>query len=908
MKKKYYFMALATLMMGACSEDTGLEGGGGNSSLPAIDGRTELKFTLSGLGGGVVPYAPVATEAENELQTLDVFVFNRDTLPDGTPKADADGKVNYHLEEIFKFGTGGTALGDAGSNKTASITINGDNMKYFYFVANARISGQEIASLSEYELNKTDTAAFFASLTNRLGSKLICPLVMSATREFNLKDSVANNKTGPYTIDLKRVVARFDINNVAKDSKFYIHSIKIKHARRQAFIFPHDTTYMPAEGLTDLDPINFLDLPEANIGTTRSAFYMYPSPVADDAFLELTGTTDAAGLYKLTYPVKFQKVQDKDAVNDVPIVANNYYVLNLKAVGVNEIDATLTVQDWGKNDTVNSAGGYGSMLLTLDPTEARTDVSLNKNTLNLPAETFVAPGDSAVKILVQADSKWEIETTSVPDWLEVTLGDETDGVAKELTVKAKTSNANGDDARIARVILKNSKRPSITQTLIVQQATNTENFIKLVAEGLYDGVLNVTGRDMTPSSADGVQTIKVAVTSSLATAASDWTADVTGTDGTGTPDWIALTQEAAPAGYSVTGASGSLLVLTIQPNPTLDPRSAMVTLQVDADHKRSFIVTQAKQSLGSIDISGSQIENITYTRDAETGNITLDMAGSVAIGTKGYSLKVKATSAWKVTVPAEATWITVPAFETDALTDGRFYIEIPRNDTKTTRSAVLVVENTLDNTIKKEVTINQSGDIYVIADNLVEETAAAVSVAKTIAVTTNADAITAEKSADSDWLTVNVNGKNIEYTVTENTTFATRTATVTVTGDADEASKKEITFTQAAATLVFDVKEGNDNTGTAVSGALTDIAQDDTTTEQQVYVDTNGAWTATKDDAAGWLDINPATGSAAAAIAIKANATNDAAEDRTATVTITSDVDGSKTVSFTVTQKGTGAI
>lgn len=895
-------MALASVMLGACSEDAVVEKGGGDSSLPAVNSRTEIKFTLGGIGGGVVPYAPIATEAENELKTLDVFVFNRDTLPDGSPKTDADGKVNYHLEEVFKFGEGGTAITDDGSKKTASITVNGQNLKYFFFVANAR----DVASMAMYELNKTDTAEFFSKLTDRLNTKLVCPLIMSATRQFNLKDSIDNSKTGPYTIDLKRIVARFDINNVAKDSKFYIHTVRIQNARTQSFLFPQDTLYMPTEGLVTLAGIDYRVLDNANLGMTRSAFYMYPSPVADNASLILEGARNADGTDPVDYAIKFQKQQDLNKANDVDIQANYYYVLNLEAVGMNEIGGTLQAIKWGDNDTINIDGGLGSLALSLDTAETRTGVSLVKNLLTLPAEVFAGadPGDTdPVKIAIDADSEWELDAATVPDWLQVALTDDADGVARTLTVKALTANTNGDAPRKAVVVLKNVLRPSITQALVVEQAVNPDNYIKLQADNFDNGVLSVAG--ILPDTPDGVRTVKMTVTTAASAAGvtGSWSADVTNLDGTPLASaWIALSKEAAPVSYAAVdnGASGELLVLTIQPSKELVSRSAMVTIQLSADYKRTFVVTQDKQNLGNIILSGIDV-------DPATGNGTLEVAGN-GTSAEGVRVGVKAATAWKVEVPADATWITVPDFKVSALKDKAFYIVAGKNESGSERTAVVTVQNTIDPNIKQEITVTQGIPVTLtLGSETVTETVAAIETAKTISVTTNADAWEVTPDASAAWLTVakNADGDAIEYTMTENTDFTDRTATVTVTaGDVT----KTIAFTQSGITLTWAVKEGADDTGTEVSGAVTGKISQDGATGVSVYVSTNGGWTASASPDAAWVTLSVAGGDAAGAITLTASEANADAADRTASVTITSTVDASKTVTFTVTQEGTGVV
>ena len=81
----------------------------------------ELTFVFPGTAKGVVPYADdiKASAQENELETLDIYVFGEDSLSSATPKP-------MLLEEIFRSGVGastdqgeqGFALSTVGDAKT----------------------------------------------------------------------------------------------------------------------------------------------------------------------------------------------------------------------------------------------------------------------------------------------------------------------------------------------------------------------------------------------------------------------------------------------------------------------------------------------------------------------------------------------------------------------------------------------------------------------------------------------------------------------------------------------------------------------------------------------------------------------------------------------------------------------
>lgn len=89
-------MALASLLMAVCSED--METAGPDEGNGGKDGR-ELTFLFSGTAQGYVPYTKaeggIASNAENELSTLDIYVFGEDSLSSADPKP-------VVLEEILR--------------------------------------------------------------------------------------------------------------------------------------------------------------------------------------------------------------------------------------------------------------------------------------------------------------------------------------------------------------------------------------------------------------------------------------------------------------------------------------------------------------------------------------------------------------------------------------------------------------------------------------------------------------------------------------------------------------------------------------------------------------------------------------------------------------------------------------
>ena len=174
-KKKYYLMALASLLMAVCSED--METSGPDEGNGGKDGR-ELTFLFSGTARGYVPYTKaeggIASNAENELSTLDIYVFGEDSLSSADPKP-------VVLEEILRSGADAAVAANTfaltTSGKDNLVTISVGEEKKFYFVANAR--GQ--LSLADVQLHKTDTASFKEKLGNSQKDLIACPMLMSGS-------------------------------------------------------------------------------------------------------------------------------------------------------------------------------------------------------------------------------------------------------------------------------------------------------------------------------------------------------------------------------------------------------------------------------------------------------------------------------------------------------------------------------------------------------------------------------------------------------------------------------------------------------------------------------------------------------------------------------------------------------
>lgn len=863
-------MALAGLLMASCSEDNdpfGPNGGQGQA------GQRELSFVFPGTAQGVVPYAVTALDAENELSTLDIYVFGVDSMSSSSPQP-------MVLEEIFRSGQGYT-LTTNGSDKTAKISVPAGNKKAFFFVANAR----EHLSLDSVELHVTDTATFKTKMSNTLKGHITCPMLMSA--QLDMPDvattlaTAATAGTG-VEVELTRRVARFDIKNNSETSNFVISKVAMADVPANVPLFPQDSYVAPT--VADMPLIDFSAMKNSNAGVTNSVFYMYPVKMTtgEEVKFSLVGTnliTNAAQVLD----VEFKEYKTGNVVN---IEANNRYLVEVEDLGSGELDATLKVIEWLVGDTVNVNTGDGTIKLSSEA------AGFANNTLAVAAEPTLT--DSAA-IAVAADGEWElIVEDQYKDWIGVSVlpGDT---VLKEFKVTTLLPNPSSKEERQGVVMVQNVRRPSIRQPLIVKQAVNTTRYLDLSGKAIAGNLLAFSGEKTDSDS------LNVKITAPAGTA---WKATKTAT-----ATWFTFGDEAtglrAAAGDGSTFDGTGEETFSIVPTPNTDKDNARTDTVIititgadgATDLVQKLIVRQAAQNLGSITVKCIGLSN---------GNVAIPADGFTDRGSGGQhagerKVTVNATTAWKVVIPDAATWLTqegaidlVPQSQ-----NGSFYLKADANTAADAaeRSATVRIENTQDATIYQEITFTQAADPQV-PDDALELAASSLSWtnsetgAKTIDVTTASSNWTL--GTLPSWLTATANtgGVDDDIELTLNTSgvtvpfFSDKTATIDVTVGT---VTKQITVTWKAETVTLSATAPAEiavagNTGSAVSVAVT--CNDDEN------------WTVSKEDGADWLTVTKS----GANVEVEAAEFTGGSENRTATVTITSSTQPGVTTTFTVTQ------
>lgn len=351
-------------------------------------GRREVLLTLKNkltLPGSTT--RGIATAAENELSTLDVYVFGSETEA-GT----------YTFQECFSYR--GEDAGDIPAKSTLLplAADMADNSKTtgllglkkglfvkLYCVANAPklvdpvtgnlldaddFSGLKLregaaGTTPALQIPGIPTEADFLTyhtpvLTEAVGTDvLVTPLAMSGAYTIPL-DLTAPEGATRLSIGFKltRLVSRFDVVNNAAESHFTIQSISMGKGRRGATFFPIEVcdaqaTVTPDKLITY--PEHLFDGAQANLGLQPGAFYTYASPLADAGYLILKGLyhVNATEQKEVSYQVPFRQLGADGKESFLEIQHNHRYTIGITKADEYHLDFNLKVEDWADDGSVD---------------------------------------------------------------------------------------------------------------------------------------------------------------------------------------------------------------------------------------------------------------------------------------------------------------------------------------------------------------------------------------------------------------------------------------------------------------------------------------------------------------------------------------------------------------------------
>lgn len=687
-KKKYYLMALASLLMVACSED--METSGPAEGNGGKDGR-ELTFLFSGTAQGYVPYTKaeggIASNAENELSTLDIYVFGEDSLSSADPKP-------VVLEEILRSGADAAvaantfALTTSGKDNLVTISVGEGKKKKFYFVANAR----DQLSLADVQLHKTDTASFKEKLGNSQKDLIACPMLMSGSCEISMAEVSADN---PVKVELMRRVARFDISNDSEETNFVIQQIALSNVPGQGPLFA-GSEWDAAERV-QLPLIDFSTVNGSNAGVAPSVFYLYPTnktteDTAGEIKFNLIGHSSSSEDTQVV-PVKFFDIYG----NSVSIQANHRYTVQVDPAGQGSLTATLKVEDWLVGDTMDVQTDWGTIGLSCE------DAAFKDNTLTFEAEK-AADADTPITLSVACDGVWELEKDGSLDWLEAKVVTGEGGVINSFTVQVLTTNYSAEQ-RQGVITVVNKNQPSVRQSLIVVQKGNEKAAITFSADLSSIGGASLIGNVLKMPASQ-----KEAITVQVATGISGW--KLKGGSYTG------LNVRKTEAGLSITPTE----------NQSTNSRTNTITLTDGNDNDLTTLrVIQSGVKVGTIVVKCTDLE--------ETGTGSY----SLAVDAKGFpetgpetgqdnhrKISVVAITGWEYDIiypweesegqAAGTEWLSVYESneENKGITEnlgthnGYFYLKATANETSEARTAKIRILDTATYTSSATITITQA--------------------------------------------------------------------------------------------------------------------------------------------------------------------------------------------------------
>ena len=387
--------------------------------------------------------APIATTEENEITSLDIYVFSSDK---------EEGPYTY--QERFCYRADGSTVPNA---TKIILTVEGNNVALatlrpkkglftkFYCIANQPKllkAGAEYTVFTPLEQSspgadynvvtkagvptETDFLTFTTPLLDpaEAADVLLTPLPMvgSYSPALDLRDISMGSRTR-INMTLSRIVSRFDIINDEKLSHLTITGVSMGHGRKGVTFFP----VVPVE---DVDPTKTLitypdrdfDGANANKGTQTGAFYSYPSPIADKGYLIIKGKyalnmTDVP--QEVSYMVDFEQ-SVAGTGGYIEVKPNHRYTVRITDADPFKLDVNITVSDWTDGGDFEYQPENELVIGTLAESGATTIAGNNEATVS-PDETeyFSIPFTS------NSEAECSIVYTSSPggsaEWLKTEI-------------------------------------------------------------------------------------------------------------------------------------------------------------------------------------------------------------------------------------------------------------------------------------------------------------------------------------------------------------------------------------------------------------------------------------------------------------------------------------------------------
>lgn len=447
MKRFYKLFALAALVLWAgCTNETEVTvPEPAPEPVTPITEREVMLALQNDLKLSSIATRAIATTEENEISSLDVYVF-------GSLEEDGD----YTFQERFSYRADGTNVPgstaitlDATGQPTALLRPKKGLFVKFYCVANQpdlyELDNVTDPAIPEYKLYDT-----FTPLVQSAPGQDNNTVVVGVPTEDKFKELVTrviNPKvkndiivpalpmSGAYatTLDLKdfslvsrlqigikltRVVARFDVQNNPETTKFTIDSIAMDNGRPTTTMFPVEAKGTAANGLITY-PGRYYSGADAT-GLKKSAFYTYSSPRDDNGALVLIGkyAINKTETVDVRYKVPFTQVKDGTGAY-VEINHNHRYTVEVTEANQHEIKVNITVNDWadsGNIDDYTPENGMEDLNITETVDKSKYDPATKTVTMSVAPGSL---GEFIVKTGANASIDCQATYAEGAEWLEI---------------------------------------------------------------------------------------------------------------------------------------------------------------------------------------------------------------------------------------------------------------------------------------------------------------------------------------------------------------------------------------------------------------------------------------------------------------------------------------------------------
>ncbi len=632
---------------------------------------------------------------------------------------------------------------------------------------------------------------------------------------------------------------------------------------------------------------------DPNIFKTNLAKVHYAAPVllVSEHSLQLEKEEGSSRSVSVTSNTLWTVVSDKAWLTVSPSSGSNNGTITVTA-GANTTPAIRTAI------VTVSADGVSPQIVTISQnSDLDTILTVSQNVVSINKEA-----NSTATVTVNSNTSWSV--SSDQEWLTVSPasganngtitftatanGASTERVAivtvsgagvstQHITV---TQKAAADLARLAVSqnsvsIGKEANSATITVTSNISWTVSSDQAWLSVSpsSGINDGTITLTVLANTSSSirigvlrvsGQGVDPQIITVTQAPATILQVSSSIVSLNAGENSAASVVVTSNTSWAVSSdqewlkvspATGSNNGTITFIATANTTSSDRTATVTLSGEGASAKTIAVTQSAASATTMLTVSQNIVSI-----AKDANSTA-------------SVTVTSNTTWSVS--SDQTWLSVsPAMGSN---NGTITFTAQANITTRTRTATVTVSG--QGVSPQIITVTQAAAVIFTVSQTAVVIEWKANSTSSVAVASNT---TWMVSSDQSWLSVSpaegANNGKITLTATENSTYSSRTAIVTVVGEG--ARSQTIIVTQEAAILTVSFR--------------TVSLKKDANSYAVVNVTSNTTWNIGSDQT--WLTITPTSGADNGMITLTATA-NTTSESRTATVTVS----GVNVISQTIT-------